>query len=749
MSKWIGAAASALFGLAPISMAQTADVSRDKVSLEADSIEDDQKNNRIIAEGNVRAAFLGRVLRADKVIYDLTTRKIRATGSVTIIDPDGTQRFADEVEVDETFTDGFAIGFSTRFAEGGIAAANSAVRQSDGINALDQAVYTACEVCEETGERPTWRLRARRAVLDENTETISYRDAVLEILGVPVLYAPFFFHPDPNSTRRSGFLPPRIQISQRLGAGWEQPYYRVIDKSSDITFTPIVYTNARPLIGAEYRKRFWSGQLEVSGFFTREFDINGDGEKITEQILPGGEVLELERENRATGFARGLFAINDNWQWGFGVERTTDDLFNRIYEIPGEGVRRGLIDSQPNVLVSQIFAVGQGQDFYVDGAVLSYQDLRFAGVDNQIPSATPILFAEKLNDFGAFGRTSITLSSAILNRSEPGVINGVEVGDNRRVSLGGEWRTTAILPGGFVVEPFAEARGDFYQLDEEITGDGEFGRGVGSLGATVAWPLVRTGSFVDLTLEPKILAAWGVAGANEVPFEPEDDLLYEFDEFSLFDANGFGNFDLYEGDGRLAAGLNATARFKDGTRLDFTGGRRWRSRADPAFDAFSNLDGTSSDWLANVAVDFRAPVRIDARARFDDEDFSLNRLDAGLGARLGPLRASGRYFLIDDSIAPTAELPPEATPGQIEGFLVSSELKITKNYSLLYSQRRNITASQNLSQVFGVAYEDECSRFELVFTRRENANAVLGSNDSIQFRFSLKNLGDFGTGDFR
>ena len=42
---------------------------------------------------------------------------------------------------------------------------------------------------------------------------MSYRDAVLEVAGVPVLYLPFFAHPDPSSGRRSGLLPPDFGTS--------------------------------------------------------------------------------------------------------------------------------------------------------------------------------------------------------------------------------------------------------------------------------------------------------------------------------------------------------------------------------------------------------------------------------------------------------------------------------------------------------------------------------------------------------
>ena len=158
MFRWTGLAAAMAITLPAAAQEATSD---DPVVVEADNIYQDDSSNKVIAEGNVQASYEGRILKADRVEYDRETERVRATGNVVIIDADGTQRFADEVEVASNLSDGYAIGFSTRMENGGIATANAAVRQSDGLTALDQVVYTACEVCEEN-ETPTWSLRARR-----------------------------------------------------------------------------------------------------------------------------------------------------------------------------------------------------------------------------------------------------------------------------------------------------------------------------------------------------------------------------------------------------------------------------------------------------------------------------------------------------------------------------------------------------------------------------------------------------------
>ena len=726
MGKWASLFCAASFAFAaPLAIAQE---EAEKVILEADDISEEDNSNIIIATGSVEASYGGRVLRADRIEYDRRTGKVRATGNVVILGEDGTQQFADEVEVNERLDDGYAVGFSTRLPVGGVASANSAVRQPNGINALDQAIYTACEVCEEEGKRPTWALRARRAILDENNDLISYRDALLEVGGIPVFYLPYFFHPDPSAGRRSGLLVPRIGGSSRLGFVYSQPYYRVLSKSSDLTITPTFYSRVRPLLAVDYRKKFWAGDLSLSGSITYERDFDGDGNRFGEE------------EVRGHIFADGDFDINKTWRWGFGVERASDDLFTRRYSINGAEVSRGLFDGQPRTLLSQLYTVGQTQDFYADASLLFFQDLR---ADNpnitEPPITTPLVYADKFYDLGKYGRVNVTGSSAVLSRNANDGATPAINPDSRRVSIGADWNLTRVLPGGFVAEPFAEVRGDYYNLDPDASGERNVTRAVGTVGAKLSWPLLRPGKHVDILLEPTVLGAWGLSNTNDAAIPNEDSQLFEFDETRLFEANGFSNFDLYEGDGKLSVGVTTAARFKSGFTINGIAGRRWRSRADTAFNAATNLDGTSSDWVGSLSADFGRLLRLETRLRLDEDSFAVNRVDAKASTRFWRIAASARYFRVDEDIRPNVATPDEGIDARVR-------LRLSRNYSVDYRQLRDFTAGDDLLQSIGLAYTDNCSRFEIIYQRRDTIDRTIGRENAVLFRFSLKTLGEFGTG---
>lgn len=699
-----------------------------QVILDADNIVVKEDENVVIAEGNVEAEYEGRILRADRLVYDRNTDKVRATGGVVIIDTDGSQRFAEEIETDSNLSDGYAIGFSMRMPTGGVAAAESAIKTKEGYNALDKIVYTACEVCEGD-KNPTWALRARRAVLDEDQQMISYSDAVLEIGGVPVIYLPYFAHPDPNSKRRSGLLIPDVGVSSKLGVFYQQPYYWAISPFQDLTISPQITENVNPLLELEYRKRFWSGKVKFHGSFTKEKDFDSDGEKFGES------------EWRSHLFGDGEFNITNNWQWGFGTEYMSDDLYTRRYDIDGENDERGLYAGQPRRLLNQLYTRGQDTNWYADAALLDFRGLRNNDVDDTFPRALPLFYAERLFDFGSNGVVALNGSTAILNR---------DIGtDSFRTSVGADWDATRILPGGFVFNPFAEARADYYDLTDSPTGVSKVDRSVATAGARLSYPLFRPGRNVDLLIEPTGMIAYGTPGANNPDIPVEDSLFYEFDESSLFDANAFGGYDLYEGGSKASLGVSATARWKNGVEITAIGGRRWRDEADDNFSVASNLDGTVADWVTGLTADFGDPLRIDARLRLDDDSLGMNRVDVKLSSSWWRLEGTARYYKISGDITTSGN--------DDEAVQLSTQLRVTDQFFVTYGRMRDISGRtnasglqgepRNLRESIGVAYEDDCSRFELAYETSDSVDRTLGPTESIVFRFSLKTLGQFGSAD--
>ncbi len=693
-----------------------------RVTLDADSVYVLQDEDLVVAEGNVRAEYQGRVMTAERLTYNRTSGSVRAQGNVVVTEPDGTQRFAEEFETDATLANGYAVGFALQTPLGETAAANAAQRRNETYNVLDQVLFTACELCED-GSSPTWAIRAGKAVIDEEEGMFSYRNAVLEIAGVPVVYFPYFAHPDPQADRRSGFLFPRFGMSSKYGVFLQPQYYWSISPYQDVVIAPAFYSKIDPRLALDYRKRFYSGDVRVDMSMTNEARFDDDGDRLNNKAFRGHL------------FADGRFRINNKWRWGFAVEEVTDDLYIERYDIPGQNEQRGIYRGQPNVLLSQLYTQGQSHNWYVDASAQTFDNLGASGdAEDAIADVLPYINSQYDLDLGSYGFVSLTASSAFLQR-----VLGV---DSRRVSTGAEWSTQRVIPGGVLVEPFANARFDYYDLaDFPSRGDNErVSRGLGAAGVKMSMPFYRPGRTVDVLVEPTVMGAVATASPNDENIPVEDGAFYELNTASLFDASAQGGYDLYEGDQKIAAGISTVARWKNGVEISSLVGRRWRSENDETFSEASNLDGTVSDWIATLGLNVPNRFSFSTKIRLDDENLALNGIDTSLNFQFDRARATAMYYMINEEVSRSGI--------RQEGVMLAGEVSVTDNLFVLGSIRREIQLNLNIAQSLGVGYQDECSRFELVYERQGTLNRELGPSESIVFRFSLKSIGQFGSSEF-
>ena len=64
--------------------------------------------------------------------------------------------------------------------------------------------------CKKRKGCPPWQLSAEKIQHNKKKQTIYYKNALLKVYDIPVMYFPRFFHPDPTVDRKSGFLIPTI-----------------------------------------------------------------------------------------------------------------------------------------------------------------------------------------------------------------------------------------------------------------------------------------------------------------------------------------------------------------------------------------------------------------------------------------------------------------------------------------------------------------------------------------------------------
>ncbi len=128
------------------------------------------------------------------------------------------------------------------------------------ITIVNKGIFTSCKKRDGC---PPWMISANKITHDKNKKQLIYKDAVLKVYNIPILYFPKFFHPDPTVSRQSGLLKPELNNSNILGSSISVPYYQVISENRDFTFRPTIFDKDMKMFQNEFRQENKNSSLAV------------------------------------------------------------------------------------------------------------------------------------------------------------------------------------------------------------------------------------------------------------------------------------------------------------------------------------------------------------------------------------------------------------------------------------------------------------------------------------------------------
>ena len=720
--------------------------------LEADEVIRQEDQHHIQASGHVEARYQGRILRADRVDYDTDKGEVVATGHVQIIADDGSAQYADKLALDKDMNAGFAIGFSTRLQEHVQIAAAGATRRNRDVTVLTHVIYTPCEICKAGGATrpPTWSIRAKRVVEDKRRKTLVFHDAVIEVRGQPVFYLPVLAGADPSAERKSGFLLPFITYSGERGLSYQQPYYLVISPSQDITISPQINSKVNPFLNIDYRKRFYSGILDVGAGATYDRDFTSGGTKFGPDTA------------RSYILGSGVFRLDPSWIWGFTAERTSDKLLFDKYSVGDAFIDRGLYASDDRRLISQLYTVRQDNLSYLSVAAINVQGLRANDLQSTFPTIAPLIearFEPKEDILG--GRLRLEASGVALTRSQilpPSTTldgGGVPATSDRRATAQADWQRTFTFNNGLRVVPFLDGRIDLYDVaGQNLTPSGAtLTRGYGVLGATVSYPLVKVTPAATWILEPIAQVAISPNYSTDPRIPNEDSIDFQFDETNLFQANRSPGFDLIEGGQSITVGGRAMVTLPDGRNASLILGRRFAAEKDYSVPGRTGLRSEDSDYIFYADATAFKNVWAFSRLRLAPDANRIDFLEVGLRATTP--RLSGYVSYVEEARSPsylpvvapsTLPSPPQnvQVPGdaKVKSLDIHGEAFVTRNWGL--TGYAIVDDGQFRRQDIGVVYRDDCIRVEVLYRHDETFNGTLGPSTSVVLRLSLATFGTSG-----
>ena len=203
------------------------------VLLSADSaISDPEDPEQILLTGTISIDHSEGRLTAENARYDTRSNVVTVDGKV-LYETDGVT--VDSTDAEINIEDGtFIIGDSGYRVNSGEATsqgrAETILRDIRGNLRLRDATYSSCPEGNNG-----WLISSDSIKLDSKAGIGTARDVTLHFKDVPIFYAPVFSFPLSNQ-RKTGFLTPRLDITDQTGFEYRQPFYWNIRPNWDATF---------------------------------------------------------------------------------------------------------------------------------------------------------------------------------------------------------------------------------------------------------------------------------------------------------------------------------------------------------------------------------------------------------------------------------------------------------------------------------------------------------------------------------
>jgi LPS-assembly protein len=697
--------------------AQTLGGSDEPVLFTADEVSQDRDLGTILARGNVEITQGNRILMADTVSYNQRTDTVSASGNVKLLEPSGEVMFAEFVELTDGMKNGLVKELRVLLTDESRFAANEARRRDGNLTVMKRGVYSPCAICKEDPERPlVWQLKAETIEHDQERQEIRYRNAFMEMFGLPVAYVPYFSHPDPTVERKTGFLPPDFGTGGNLGGHLRLPYYIVLDNDKDVTLSPIYTVDEGLVLSGEYRQRFDKGELSLVGSIT----------EADRDVIENGVTETRKDQIRGHFRAKGAYHLDDTWRAGVDSARATDRTYLKKFNFFSES---------DDVLTSNLFVEGFRPGTFAAANIYSFQDLRSGSRPDQ-PLIAPLVQYQHVSAADPYGgRMTVDSNLRYLLRDDGPT--------TQRLSLRPGYEISRFADIGLVSTFSTSIQADLYNVDQ--TADPAVSQDVNSAitgrllpRATfdVRYPLVRNSGTVRQLIEPIAMITAAPNGQNSKNIPDEDSAVFEADDTNLFSEDRLPGGDRVESGQRVAYGVRLGAYGqKDGQTTAFIG-QSYRIHKDEDLHRDSLVEEHFSDIVGRVEV--RPSRYADVRYRFafaSDKAFQPRRNEVTFNLGPAAYRLSGAYSFI--SATKDFEVREELS--------LAFSTQITDHWSLGFATQQDLDAGKALRHSALLRYQDECIIFDVQGTRSFFQDEDVQPSDSVLFRIKFKNLGEVKT----
>ena len=445
----------------------------------------------------------------------------------------------------------------------------STSRSNESETVVSNAFFTSCKLNDDC---PPWSIKAEKITHDKIKKNMIYKNAILEIYDVPVLYFPRFFHPDPSVKRRSGFLQPQFNNSETLGSSLYIPYFKTFGPDKDLTFKPTLFeklkknfTNPKKfskegfvekekyLLQTEFRKQSKNSFLIADLGLLRDYKTLTGNKKKTKNV--NHLFLDYSNDLKIPNYLNSKFEVQ--------IEKVTNDTYLKVFQ--NNLINSSVMPESQTTMNSNIKLYLEEEDQNLTTGIEVYENLGIKQSDRYQYTLPYYNFSKNM-------------TSIIDDNSIDGSLNFYSTGTNK-LSNTNNLRTTIVNDLNYRSDDFISNLGfkNNFELyfknlnavgknDTIYTSDTQID-GKSTLKIDSSFPLMKSNNKTEETLTPKI----------------------------SFRINPGNNMDNYSKSSSLITANNAFDINRLGISNDFEAGRSISFGLDYKYDQIDDLSNDTKD----------------------------------------------------------------------------------------------------------------------------------------------------------
>lgn len=663
-------------------------------TLEADEVTYSEDGNTVTASGNVFVSSDAGTVMARSIIYDGATGALTAEGNVTYTDDQGQVLSVQRLELSGDMKNATLEAISFRLPElGEILTAGQATRRDEHRYELTDITYSPCKNC--VGDRKPWQIRAKSVLYDAEEEIMTYKGAKFDVLGVPIVYLPYFYHPV-GEKPKTGILPPSFGSSTARGDEITLSGYIFNEKSnSDYTLRTRLMSERGAQLMLERRQKTLHWDTELRGSAINDTNLGsfrGHGHILGEYVMQPGRRLGINAE----------FSSDDDYLY---------DYFDR---------------NDP-YLPSTAYFEDSSQEHYIGAYTRWYQDLDSTHVPADTSHALPHLMAEKVWALDNAG-TQVKASGDFftLHRGE-----GVRY---QRLSTEVEYEKPFMLSSGSLIDVTASLRGDLYLVDGDgTTNSAEAGRLIPEV--TLGWEKPFVSPNGNHTITPRVMGVLTSRSGNPDDIPNEDSAAYELDTTNLFQSNRFAGLDRVETGPQLIYGVDNRWGYAGEPTFQVFLGQTLREYQDDALPTSGGTATKFSDWVGFMRGKPSDWFEFHTGFRLDNATFNARRLDSGVTVGENTSDDDGRFFRVTHTYLDEGPEELNANGRWTFNDAWATTARIQQNLAATDGEARNLLSEGSL------VYTHECFRLHTIVRRRGFTNSTTQPSTDYLLNFELLTLG--------